>query len=186
MKLLVALIFAVTLVGCSNPPTDPEPLAQTPPAKSEAPAEVDPPMSPIYDQLHSAMFQADAAVGKLRQALDIAHQVETKLPPDIAEDIRDMIATLDDAGASLADRVGEELPKPEEVAKSEGKFKGKMTDLKILVDDILVDLREQEGVAASLVEMGPADTSKDFGKIDELLNQAIEDLLETKKTLEST
>src|ERR1044072_2114036 len=152
MKLLVAGLLAIALVGCSPevPPAEPEPQPTV-----DKPVEPEPPKSAVYDQLHSALFQADAALSKVREALDALQQVHSKNPPEIAEDLKDMAATLDDTGATLADRVGEELPPIEEVAKDEPKFKGKVTELRGMIDDVLVDLREQEGVAASLVEMGP-------------------------------
>lgn len=177
------------LVGCADQTVSdpPEPAPPATSVQSEEPAKDPAPVtSAVYDQLHAALFQADAAVEKIRKALDAAHEVEPKLPPDVAADVQDMIATLDDDGATLADRVGEDLPPVEEVAKDEAKYKGRVVELLSTIEDILKDVREQEGVAASLAEMGPPATVKDFEAIDELLCQAIDDLIEAKKTLGGT
>jgi hypothetical protein len=185
MKAVLALAAALLLIGCgaqsATPPAEdpqPQPEAVTPPP---APAK-----SAVYDQLHAAFFQADASIEKIRKALDIAQSTLDKLPEDVAPDVKDMIATLDDDGAVLADRTSEELPPIEEVAKDEDKYKGKVTEFLSVIEDVLQDIREQEGVAASLAEMGPPETVKSFEQIDEFLNQALDDLLECKKTLGGT
>jgi hypothetical protein len=174
MKVLLPLLASLLAFGCASAPPDTssttkeEPVVEAPPTVTK---------SEIFDQLHSGLFQADAAVKKIGDALDIARDVQSKVTPDLVDALKDMVATLDDAGAGLADATGGDAPTEAEVKADEGTYKSMRDRLVVLIDDTLKNIREQVGVAADLAENGPEITKKSCAKIDLLLNQVIDDLV---------
>lgn len=182
MRWLFGIVLAAAIAGCSN---SPPPAAEPKEAKQDfpAPEATIEQKDPLYEQLHAGMFQADSVVKKLGDALDIAKALQAKAKGDLVAPMKDMVAVLDDAGSSLAELSGGDPPTEEQVKKAPGTYQGKRDLLVKAVNDALHDLREQEGVAASLAEEGPPDGVKQFAELDKLLNACIDDLLGTLSAL---
>jgi hypothetical protein len=169
----LALLLGLVVFGCSSTPP-----ASTGSQKEEA-AVQEAPVTKVmlYEQLHSGMFQTDAAVKKVIDALDLARAIQAKATPDLAEAIKDMIDALDAAGAALADASGGEPPTQEQVDADEALYRSKRDRLVTVIDGTLKDIREQMGVAADLAENGPDAMKNGCAKVDILLNQVIDDLV---------
>ena len=173
MRVALALLVVTAVIACGK--TSPQVSASNaPPAvspKSEG-------QSTLYDQLHSGLFQADAAVKKLADAVDLAGEIEGKSKGDLAASIKnEMIPTLDDAGSTLASLTGDELPSAEDVAKQDATFQKRRADLIQKVNDILKDVREQEGSASDMALNQPPAIGDSAKRLDALLSEIIDDLL---------
>jgi|GEM_PF-2950672 len=174
MRLVCVLCTALLLVGCSNnapAPQDTQPAEETPPAQT-TPAKAD----PLFEQLHSGLFQADAAVKKLGDALDVAQDMQKKATGAFTEAMKDVVATIDDSGHSLAALTGGEPPTAEDVASNRSKYEAQRADLINQIGDILKDMREQEDAAADMTDNGNPEIQKPAKHLDELLTQIIDDL----------
>lgn len=174
MRVVWILCLALFIAGCSNnapAPKDSTPVEETPPAQS-APAKAD----PLYEQLHSGLFQADAAVKKLADALDIAQDMQKKATGSFAEAMKDVVATIDDSGHSLAALTGGEPPTAEDVANNRSKYQAQRADLINQISDILKDMRDQDDAADSMADIGNPEIQKPARHLDELLLQIIDDL----------
>jgi hypothetical protein len=180
MKVLLLLLASLILVGCEGAPPSAAPTIDSERTREEPEVQT---TGVLYEQLHSGLFQADAAVRKIGDALDIAREIQAKVPPDLAEAMRDMVATLDDAGALLSDATGGDPPTEAQVKADETAFISKRSRLIVLVGNTLKQMREQMGVAADLADSGPASIQKSCAKVDALLNQVIDDLLGSLEAL---
>jgi len=170
----IATLALVVACGCSSntstTPSDNTPPVDTPTATP--PAKPD----PLYDQLHSGLFQADAAVKKLGDALDLAHDMQKKATGPFVEAMKDVVATIDDSGSSLAALTGGEPPTADQVAQNKAKYETQRSDLVNKIGDLLKDMREQEDAAADMVDNGNPEIQKLAKRLDDLLLQIIDDL----------
>lgn len=181
MKMWHLAIAAALACGCASAPS-------VSPQPQPAPEVTVEQKDPFDGQMSEGIKDSLAATRKLTTALKLARGLAGKAIPDLDEAMKDMVATLDDdralLGSLVADNlVGGEIPTPEAVGKRRSEFKSRRSPLLDAVSDTLVDLREQEGIAASLAVDGPDATKSGFGKLDDILNAAIDHLIVAKKAL---
>ncbi len=170
-------LLAIVAMGCHSAlpdsPADPPAKAASTEPQQTLPVEK---KDELYEQLHGGLFAVGAAVEKLGKASDLLHSLAKSAASEDRETIADMTGSVDDIGATLAD-FGEEGPSEEEVKADRKKFAAKRANMVDAIHDALQDLREQEGIAASMEEMGPAAIKKDAAALDKLLSGAIDDLV---------
>lgn len=166
-------------MGCSSEgpklPVEPEtkPVANGDGIVPENPVEK---KDELYEQLHGGMFAIGAAVEKVGNALDLAKRMEGKAAAEDKEALKDLIAVLDDTGASLAD-YGGEGPTEDEVKGDRKKYTAKRLNLIELLNETLRDLREQEGVAAGMEQMTAEPLKSQAGKLNKLMGEIVDDLV---------
>ena len=177
MRIAWLLCFVALLAGCSSNPTPPPQTQSGSGQNADTTAEIPPTApDPLYEQIHSGLFQADAAVKKLGDALDLAKEMQKNAKGALAQAMPDIVNTIDDSGQALASLTGAEAPKPEDVAANKAKFETKRADLINQIGDILHDIRDQEDAAADQADNGDSDIRPIAKKLDELLLQIMDDL----------
>lgn len=179
--LLPLLCFPLLLAaGCNTAPPPPPEKPQAPvtddgkpPVVQENPVEK---KDELYEQLHGGMFAVGTAVDKIAKASEMAKDMQATATPEDKEAVADLVATLDDTGATLAD-YGADGPTEDEVKSDRTKYSAKRSNMVDAITDSLKDLREQEGVMASMEEMASGKTKETAAKLDKLLNACIDDLM---------
>lgn len=180
MRALWILVLAVMLAGCSNDaPAPPSGKPDAPPTTQEPPKQED----PLYAQLHSGLFQADAAVKKISDALDLARAIQGKVTGEMVGPMKDMVQALDKDGSSLQDSVGNEPPTEDQVKQTPAKYQAQRDLLVDEINNVLKSIREQAGVADNL---GDAAVKKDAAKLGDLFNRIIDDLVGARTALGGT
>ncbi|HVT13260.1 MAG TPA: hypothetical protein VHE55_13425 [Fimbriimonadaceae bacterium] len=178
MRTFWILVAVALLAGCSSnqpapaPPTEPDThqTSQEPPKTED----------PLYTQIHSGLFQADAAVKKISDALDLAREIQGKVTGDMAQPMKDMVQELDKDGSSLQDSVGGEPPTEEQVKQSPAKYQGQRDLLVDEINKVLKSIREQAGVADNLDQ--PA-VKTSAAKLGSLFDEIIDDLVGARTAL---
>lgn len=179
MRALWIPILAMILVaGCSSDSPAPPPPGKpdTPQTAQEPPKQED----PLYAQIHSGLFQADSAVKKISDALDLARAVQGKVTGDMVGPMKDMVQALDKDGSSLQDSVGSEPPTEDQVKQAPAKYQAQRDLLIEEINNVLKSIREQAGVADNLAD--PA-VKKDAAQLGDLFNRIIDDLVGARAAL---
>lgn len=173
---LVLLLQLLALVGCSS---DAPKSPNEPPPKHEEtvePPKVEP-KDPLFDQLHSGLFQADPAVKKLAEAVSLVKDIESKSTGNLQGYLKEtMIPTLDDAGATLADMTGEDPPTMEQIKADHPKYAAKRDTMINQISDLLRDVREEADAADDMATTAPPETLKESKRLNQLLSEIIDDL----------
>ncbi|MFI5386398.1 MAG: hypothetical protein ACHQ50_09790, partial [Fimbriimonadales bacterium] len=176
MKGLWMLLVSGALLGCSSEAPAPATKGSTPAQETPAPEATVEVKDPLYEQLHSGLYQADAAVRKIADALEVARGMQDKATDAYAEAMKNVVATIDDAGASLAALTGGDPPTLEQVKADHAKFVARRASLINQMSDILRDMREQQDAAGDMADNGPTEIRARAKKLDGLLTEIIDDL----------
>lgn len=166
-RMLVPCIFVlVAAIGCGQ-----KSATNSVNQNSKPPAvETKSPEDQLYEQLHSGVFQLEAALDSIEESLKEAKG--TKATGNAKGSLTDIVNDIDSAGSSLAEEV-DDAPAKEAVAADMKSFEAKRKKLCDLVNDSLHDLRDARGIVDSLAEDGKDSPLENVGaKID----VAIDDL----------
>ncbi|HWA83444.1 MAG TPA: hypothetical protein VG820_08435, partial [Fimbriimonadaceae bacterium] len=179
MRTIWILVAAILLAGCSND-NQPAPAPPTKPDSPQTSQEPSKPEDPLYTQIHSGLFQADAAVKKIADALDLSRDIQGKVSGDMVQPMKDMVKELDKDGSSLQDSVGTEPPTEDQVKQSPAKYQGQRDLLVDEINKVLKSIREQAGVADNLDQ--PA-VKASAAKLGSLFDEIIDDLVGARTAL---
>jgi hypothetical protein len=165
--ILCCLVGAFAFIGCNGEggnkpgnggPSNVPPVSQTPAEK-------------LYGQLHSAVYQLNAALDSIEEALKEAKASQAPTI-DLKQSLEEISASIDSAGETLGDEAAEE-PDKAKVAADMKAAETRKSKLIQLVNDALHDLRDARGIVDSLASESDAGPLENVGlKID----QAMDDL----------
>lgn len=145
LMLLSCLIAAFALVGCAEKKeiaSGPTPLPD-----NATPADK------LYEKLRGGVFQIDASLGSIEDALNEAKAANPSTG-DIKQSLEDIKASIDSAGEILAEEAAVKPEKNGDIPSYE-KRRVKLVEL---VNDALHDLRDARGIVDSLAgedDLGP-------------------------------
>lgn len=136
--LLCCLIGAFFLLGCGDKKQG------TPEGGTTLPENATP-ADKLYEQLRGGIFQIDASLGSIEDALKEAKEFSAS-GEDIRQSLEDIQASIDSAGEILAEEAAVQPEKNGDVSTYD-KRRVKLTEL---VNDALHDLRDARGIVDSL------------------------------------
>ena len=145
LVLLSCLLGVLALLGCGDKKQAPSGTTTLP--ENATPADK------LYEQLRGGIFQIDASLGSIEDALKEA-KATSPSTEDIRQSLEDIQASIDSAGEILAEEAAVQPEKNGDVS-SYDKRRAKLVEL---VNDALHDLRDARGIVDSLAgedDLGP-------------------------------
>lgn len=137
LVLLSCLLGVLALLGCGDKKQGPSGTTTLP--ENATPADK------LYEQLRGGIFQIDASLGSIEDALKEA-KASSQSTEDIRQSLEDIQASIDSAGEILAEEAAVQPEKNGDVS-SYDKRRAKLVEL---VNDALHDLRDARGIVDSL------------------------------------